>query len=103
VEEDLGNPHARLREHASALEEARADLVALYFMPDPKLVELGLVEAADHREIVLAEYESYTRNALVQLRRIREGTAIEDDSHAEPADDRALADGEHRRDRGEEA
>src|SRR4029077_20429787 len=55
------------------------DLVALYFLPDPKLVELGLINAADQDEVVAAEYESYTRNALVQLRRVREGTQIEED------------------------
>jgi hypothetical protein len=49
----------------------------LYFLPDPKMVELGLIDAADHNEIVHAEYEGYARNALVQLRRIREGTQIE--------------------------
>jgi dipeptidyl-peptidase-3 len=43
------------------------------------MVELGLLDAADHAEIVLAEYEGYARNALVQLRRIREGTQIEED------------------------
>jgi dipeptidyl-peptidase-3 len=74
-----GNPQGALKEQYSALEESRADLVALYFLPDPKLVELGLVEEADHPEIVLAEYESYARNALVQLRRVREGTQIEED------------------------
>jgi dipeptidyl-peptidase-3 len=74
-----GNPQAALREHFSALEEARADLVGLYFLPDPRLVEIGLVSAADQPEIVLAEYEGYTRNAIVQLRRIREGTQIEED------------------------
>ena len=40
-----GNPQAALKEQYSALEESRADLVALYFLPDPKLVELGLVPA----------------------------------------------------------
>ena len=74
-----GSPQTALKEQYSALEESRADLVALYFLPDPKLVALGLVEAKDHNEIVLAEYEGYTRNALVQLRRIREGTQIEED------------------------
>ena len=74
-----GSPQTALKEQYSALEESRADLVALYFVADPKLVELGLVQAADHAEIVLAEYEAYTRNALVQLRRIREGTQIEED------------------------
>jgi dipeptidyl-peptidase-3 len=74
-----GNPQTALKEQYSALEETRADLVALYFLPDPKLVELGLVAAEDHAEIVQAEYEGYTRNALVQLRRVREGTQIEED------------------------
>ena len=80
VEERLGgNPHAFLREHFSALEEARADLVALYFLPDPKIVELGIVAAPDRADVVLAGYEAYSRNALVQLRRIREGSQIEED------------------------
>jgi dipeptidyl-peptidase III len=80
IEERLGgNPHAFLREYFSALEEARADLVALYFLPDPKIVELGLVPAASHADVLLAGYESYTRNALVQLRRVREGSQIEED------------------------
>src|SRR5581483_6225352 len=72
-------PPAALREQFSTIEESRADLVALYFLPDPKLVELGLVPAADHAEIVRAEYEAYARNALVQLRRVRQGTHIEED------------------------
>ena len=80
IDEHLkGSPQTALKEQYSALEESRADLVALYFLPDPKLVELGLVDAGDHQEIVQAEYEGYTRNALVQLRRIREGTQIEED------------------------
>src|SRR5438552_1840796 len=80
VDERLnGNPQAALREQFSAVEESRADLVALYFLSDPKLVELGLVSAADHPDVVLAEYEAYARNALVQLRRVREGTTIEED------------------------
>ena len=74
-----GKPQTALKEQYSALEEARADLVALYFLPDPKLVELGLVSAADHDEVVLAEYEAQTRNALVQLRRVRTGTQLEED------------------------
>jgi dipeptidyl-peptidase III len=72
-------PHKLLGEQYSAIEEARADLVALYFLPDAKLVELGIVPAADHDQIVATEYEYYVRNALVQLRRVREGTHIEED------------------------
>jgi dipeptidyl-peptidase III len=75
-----GAPQGAIKEHFSALEEARADLVGLYFIADPKLVELGIVSAADHDGLVRAEYESYTRNGgLVQLRRVREGTQIEED------------------------
>ncbi len=73
------SPHELLKEQYSAIEEARADLVALYFLPDPKLVELGLVPAEHHGAIVRAEYEHYTRGALVQLRRVREGSQIEED------------------------
>jgi dipeptidyl-peptidase-3 len=74
-----GSPAAAIKEYYSALEEGRADLIALYFIADPKMVELGLVGAADHEALVLAEYEGYTRNALVQLRRVRQGTQIEED------------------------
>jgi dipeptidyl-peptidase III len=74
-----GSPQSVLKEQYSALEESRADLVALYFLPNPKLAELGLVDAKDQNEIVQAEYEGYTRNALVQLRRVREGTQLEED------------------------
>ena len=72
-------PHALLKEQYSAVEESRADLIALYFLPDAKLIELGIVAAADHAEIVQAAFEYYARNALVQLRRVREGTTIEED------------------------
>ena len=74
-----GNPQAALKEQYSALEEGRADLVALYFIADPKVVELGLVPEESHEDVVLAEYEAYTRNALVQLRRVREGSQLEED------------------------
>jgi dipeptidyl-peptidase III len=80
VNDSLGcTPQAALKEHFSAIEESRADLVALYFLPDPKLVAIGIVAADDHDEIVRAEYEAYARGPLVQLRRIREGTTIEED------------------------
>ncbi len=74
-----GAPEKALKEQFSAIEEARADLVALYFVADPYLVDIGVVPADAQDEIVLAEYEAYARNALVQLRRIREGTQIEED------------------------
>jgi dipeptidyl-peptidase-3 len=73
------NPQEAIKEHFSALEEGRADLIGLYFIGDPKLAELGIVPAAEQADIARAEYEAYTRNALVQLRRVREGTQIEED------------------------
>jgi dipeptidyl-peptidase III len=75
----VASPHLLLKEQYSAIEETRADLIALYFVADPKLVELGIVGAADHDEVVQTAFEYYARNALVQLRRIREGTTIEED------------------------
>jgi dipeptidyl-peptidase-3 len=74
-----GPPHRLLEEQYSTIEEARADLVALYFLPDPELVALGLVQADRQEEIVRAEYEYYVRNVLLQLRRVREGTQLEED------------------------
>ena len=74
-----GNAQPFLREQYSALEEARADLVALYFIADSKLAEIGIVDAADQADIVLAEYEAYARNAILQLRRVREGDQLEQD------------------------
>jgi dipeptidyl-peptidase-3 len=73
-----GDPATWIKENFSALEEARADLVGLYFMPDAKLKELGLLE--DPAAAARAYYESYTRNGLMlQLRRIRVGDQIEED------------------------
>ena len=74
-----GQPQLALKEQYSSIEEARADLVALYFVPEPKIAEIGLLPAEHQDEIVQAEYEAYARNALVQLRRVREGTTIEED------------------------
>jgi dipeptidyl-peptidase III len=74
-----GTPQQALKEHFSALEEGRADLVGLYFISDPKLVELGVIPAADQDDLARSEYEAYARNALVQLRRVREGTTIAED------------------------
>jgi dipeptidyl-peptidase-3 len=74
-----GSAQPDLKEQYSALEEARADLVGLYFLADPKLAELGVLPADAQEDIVRAQYEGYTRNALLQLRRVREGTQIEED------------------------
>jgi len=70
---------AALREYYSTIEETRADLVALYFVPHPRLAELGIVPAGHQAEIACAAYEACARTALVQLRRVREGTQLEED------------------------
>jgi len=74
-----GQPQEEIKEFYSALEEGRADLVALYFMADPKLTELGLIPQGKQDELARASYESYATNALVQLRRVREGSQLEED------------------------
>jgi dipeptidyl-peptidase-3 len=74
-----GQPQLALKETYSSIEESRADLVALYFISEPQIAELGLLPAEHQDEIVQAEYEAYARNALVQLRRVRQGTTIEED------------------------
>jgi dipeptidyl-peptidase III len=79
AEEVTVPPHRLLAEQYSAIEEARADLVALYFLPDREIVDLGLVSAEEHDAIVQTEYEYYTRTALVQLRRVRVGSDLEED------------------------
>lgn len=64
-----------LKNYHSPLEEARADLFALYYMMDPKLVELGILPCEDAAK---AEYNSYIRNGLMtQLVRIEPGKTIE--------------------------
>jgi dipeptidyl-peptidase-3 len=74
--EDVEQPRTTLKNYASTIEEGRADLVALYFMMDPKMIELGLMESL---EVGKAEYDSYIRNGLlVQLRRLEEGKKLEE-------------------------
>lgn len=66
-----GTPSNALKEYTSTLEEARADLFALYYLADPKLVELGLL---DSPEAYKAEYMSYIRNGIfTQFSRIEPG------------------------------
>ena len=65
-----------LKAHGSTLEEARADLFALYYLADPKLVELGIF---DNMETYKAEYYKYIMNGLMtQLYRIEPGKDIEE-------------------------
>lgn len=64
-----------LKAYGSPLEEMRADLYALYFMADPKIVELGLLPT---EEAYKAEYYKYVMNGLMtQLTRVQLGRNIE--------------------------
>ncbi|MFZ6051468.1 dipeptidyl-peptidase 3 family protein [Halocola ammonii] len=76
LEEGVGQPAETLQNYASTIEEGRADLVALYFMMDPKMVDLGLMESLD---VAKAEYNSYILNGLMlQLRRLEPNADIEE-------------------------
>ncbi|HLT65162.1 MAG TPA: hypothetical protein VKZ80_02290 [Flavobacterium sp.] len=73
----IGTPKETLKTYASTLEEGRADLVALYYLYNPKLQELGLVD--DWKNLGKAAYNDYIRNGLMtQLVRIEPGKNIED-------------------------
>jgi dipeptidyl-peptidase-3 len=65
-----------LKEYFSTLEEARADLMALWNVFDPKLKELGIVSSDDIGRVM---YNSEARVMLTQLRRIPKGDTIEED------------------------
>ena len=65
-----------LKAYGSTIEEARADLFGLYYIPDPRMVELGLVPDA---EAYKAEYYAYMMNGLMtQLVRIEPGCNVEE-------------------------
>jgi dipeptidyl-peptidase-3 len=70
------DPSVYLKEYYSTLEEARADLAALYHIWDNKLIELGVIPNLD---VAKAAYYGYARNDIVQLRRVRTGDRIEED------------------------
>ena len=73
----VGPLHETLRNYGSTLEEARADLVALYYAVDPKLIELGVMSSV---EVGRAAYDYYIRNGLLQqLNRVVLGKDIEED------------------------
>jgi dipeptidyl-peptidase-3 len=73
----VGTPKETLKNYSSTLEEARADLVALYFILDDKMQEIGLMK---NKEAGYAEYDNYISNGMMlQLRRIIPGENIEED------------------------
>lgn len=76
INKGIGDPDQTLKNYASTLEEARADLVALYYVYDQKLIDLGVMPSL---EVGKCEYDGYIRNGLiVQLTRIPLGEDIEE-------------------------
>jgi len=73
----VGETKETLKNYASTLEEGRADLVALYYLFDSKLQELGLVD--DWQKVGKAAYDGYIRNGLItQLIRLNLGDDVEE-------------------------
>lgn len=76
INKGVGDPDQTLKNYASTLEEARADLVALYYIMDPKLVEMGVMPSLDCGK---AEYDSYILGGLItQLTRLNIGENLEE-------------------------
>ena len=75
INDGVGNPSETLKNYASALEEGRADLVALYYILDNKLIDIGVMPSL---EVGKTEYDNYITNGLMmQLARIKAGDQIE--------------------------
>ncbi|NND10364.1 MAG: dihydrofolate reductase, partial [Flavobacteriaceae bacterium] len=73
----VGETKETLKNYASTLEEGRADLLGLYFLYNPKLQELGLVD--DWKALGTAAYDGYIRNGLMtQLIRLNLGDDVEE-------------------------
>jgi dipeptidyl-peptidase III len=76
INDGVAEESSTLKQYASAMEEGRADLVALYYMMDPMLMEIGVMP---DMEVGMAEYDNYIRGGLMtQLYRIEPGQQIEE-------------------------
>jgi dipeptidyl-peptidase-3 len=76
IEEGVGPPNETLKNYGDTLEEARADLIALYYAMDPKLVEIGVMPSQDVGRVM---YDNFIRNGLLwQLRRLELGENLEE-------------------------
>ena len=76
IVEGVGTPKETLKSYASSLEEARADLVGLYFISDQKMEDLGISPSA--KDMGRTSYDGYIRNGLMtQLIRIKLGNDVE--------------------------
>src|SRR5690606_29536360 len=73
----VGETKETLKSYASTHEEGRADLIALYYIMDPKMEELGLTD--EWEKLGKAAYDAYIRNGLLtQLRRLNIGDNVEE-------------------------
>ncbi len=76
INEGVATTDKTLKNYASCLEEARADLVGLYYAMDKKLVDIGV---APSTEVGMAEYDNYMMNGLMtQLTRLKPGEQLEE-------------------------
>jgi len=76
IEEGVGTPKETLKQYSSTIEEGRADLVALYYLMDQKLVDMGLMPSLESGK---AAYDDYIRNGMMtQLVRLKLGEHIEE-------------------------
>jgi len=76
INDGVGTPKETLKQYSSALEEGRADLIALYYLMDDKLINMGIMPSL---EVGKASYDSYIRNGMMQqLRRLKMGENIEE-------------------------
>ena len=77
INRGVGQPSESLKNYASTLEEARADLVGLYFIMDQKLVDIGLISTLD---VGKTQYDGYIRNGMMtQLQRLDLGKNVEEE------------------------
>jgi dipeptidyl-peptidase-3 len=77
INKGVGQPSETLKNYASTLEEARADLVGLYYIMDQKMIDIGLIPSL---EVGKAEYDGYIRNGmLTQLQRLELGKQVEEE------------------------
>ncbi|MFT6166877.1 MAG: dipeptidyl-peptidase-3 [Vicingaceae bacterium] len=76
INKGVGTTSETLKSYASTLEEGRADLVALYYLHDQKLVEMGLIESLDAGKTA---YDDYIKNGMMlQLKRLKLGDVVEE-------------------------
>jgi dipeptidyl-peptidase-3 len=76
LESGVKSSSETLKNYANALEEGRADLVALYYLMDKKLIDLGVMPSLDYGKAAYDEY--ITKGMIVQLARIKPGKDIEE-------------------------